>query len=282
MATTAKAPAVGKTTGKTKQPPAPAKSAPAPAKPAIKPAEKKPEVKLDVEAAFNALDKEGVGFLVLEKLRPSLRRKGYTARFVEHLFCHLGPDLRGRVTRAHFLDALKCLPKGIFALNEAMSDDELLEVYEEADKEKTESLTVEQLTKFYSARGVSAKFLMDYLFLIDILGDGVVTLANYKRTLGIPGATEDDINTKVARQLERLKDLFDECDLDESGELCLEEIRIVLKQKGYSDHFVERFYCHLDINKDGAVTREEFYEALKIIPKEIFLYVTNTETILDI
>ena len=30
--------------------------------------------------------------------------------------------------------------------------------------------------------------MQDYLFLIDILGDGVVTLANYKRTLGIPGA----------------------------------------------------------------------------------------------
>ena len=98
-----------------KQSPAPAKSAPAPAKPAKKPAEKKPEVKLDVEAAFDALDKDGVGFMVLEKLRPSLRRKGYTPRFVEHLFCHLGPDLRGRVTRAHFQDALKCLPKGIFA-----------------------------------------------------------------------------------------------------------------------------------------------------------------------
>ena len=41
-----------------------------------------------------------------------------------------------------------------------MSDDELLEVYEEADKENTESLTVDQLAKFYSARGVSAKFLM--------------------------------------------------------------------------------------------------------------------------
>ena len=33
---------------------------------------------------------------------------------------------------------------------------------------------------------------------------------------------------------------------------------------------------------DGAVKREEFYEALKIIPKEIFLYVTNTDTVLAI
>ena len=49
-------------------------------------------------------------------------------------------------------------------MNEAMSDDELLEVYEEADKEKTESLTIDQLSKFYSARGVSAKFLMVVVF----------------------------------------------------------------------------------------------------------------------
>lgn len=87
-------------------------SAPTPAP--KKPAEKKPEVKLDVDAAFTALDKEGVGYLVLEKVRPALRRKGYTTRFIEHLFCHLGPDLKGRVTQAQFQDALKCLPKGIF------------------------------------------------------------------------------------------------------------------------------------------------------------------------
>lgn len=131
--------------------------------------------------------------------------------------------------------------------------------------------------------------MQDYLFLIDILGDEVVTLDNYKRTLGIPGARyafttlplrcyscdgawsklqnrdrswfcnnfkfdpgrveqvlhiykiidcfkpinhgqqrlfiilwtrmwrEEDAATKFARQVERMKDLFDECDLDESG-----------------------------------------------------------------
>lgn len=48
----------------------------------------------------------------------------------------------------------------LYRLDEAMSDGELLEVYLEADKENTESLTVDQLAKFYSGRGVSAKFLM--------------------------------------------------------------------------------------------------------------------------
>ena len=41
------------------------------------------------------------------------------------------------------------------------------------------------------------------------------------------------------KRAEKLKDLFDEIDLDESGELCLEEMRIVLSEKGYSDHFIE-------------------------------------------
>ena len=41
------------------------------------------------------------------------------------------------------------------------------------------------------------------------------------------------------KQMEQLKDLFDECDLDESGELCLEEMRIILSGKGYSDYFIE-------------------------------------------
>ena len=44
------------------------------------------------------------------------------------------------------------------------------------------------------------------------------------------------------------------------------------------------FSVHSSVT-DGAVKREEFYEALKIIPKEIFLYVTiltNTDIVLAI
>ena len=43
----------------------------------------------------------------------------------------------------------------------------------------------------------------------------------------------------VDKVKESMKGLFAECDLDDSGDLCLEELRIVLKEKGYSDHFVE-------------------------------------------
>ena len=39
--------------------------------------------------------------------------------------------------------------------------------------------------------------------------------------------------------MEKIKDLFDECDIEGSGILCLEGMRIVLSQKGYSDHFIE-------------------------------------------
>lgn len=33
---------------------------------------------------------------------------------------------------------------------------------------------------------------------------------------------------------------------------------------------------------DGAVKRDEFYEALKIIPKEIFLYVVTYKSVLSL
>lgn len=47
------------------------------------------------------------------------------------------------------------------------------------------------------------------------------------------------IDRRLKAQKEVIASLFDECDLDSSGELCLEELRIVLKGKGYSDSFVE-------------------------------------------
>ena len=49
-----------------------------------------------------------------------------------------------------------------------------------------------------------------------------------------------DISDEVSnKQIEKFKDLFDVIDLDESGEICLEEMRIVLSEKGYSNHFIE-------------------------------------------
>jgi 3-phosphoglycerate kinase/Ca2+-binding EF-hand superfamily protein len=80
-----------------------------------------------------------------------------------------------------------------------------------------------------------------------------------------------DLDREREKRRDELANLFDECDLDGSGAIVLEELRIVLNGKGYTDHFVERFFCHLDLNKDGQIERDEFREALKFLPKKIFL-----------
>lgn len=81
---------------------------------------------------------------------------------------------------------------------------------------------------------------------------------------------KDEMPFDLDDRFKNFADLFDAVDIDQSGEIVLEELRIVLKRKGYSDDFVEHIFCHLDMNKDYRIKRDEFYEALKIIPKEIF------------
>ncbi len=46
---------------------------------------------------------------------------------------------------------------------------------------------------------------------------------------------------------EKLKDMFDELDIDGSGDLALEEIRISLLAKGYTDHFIDVRFFSVDI-----------------------------------
>ena len=48
-----------------------------------------------------------------------------------------------------------------------------------------------------------------------------------------------DLDRERAKRRDELANLFDECDLDGSGSIVLEELRIVLNGKGYTDHFVE-------------------------------------------
>ena len=47
------------------------------------------------------------------------------------------------------------------------------------------------------------------------------------------------LEERLTAQKALISSLFEECDIDFSGELCLEELRIVMKGKGYSDSFVE-------------------------------------------
>ena len=54
-----------------------------------------------------------------------------------------------------------------------------------------------------------------------------------------PQTAEEVRTAQEERERRRLADLFAECDMDASGTICLEELRIVLTGKGYSDHFVE-------------------------------------------
>ena len=48
-----------------------------------------------------------------------------------------------------------------------------------------------------------------------------------------------DLEREREKRRDELANLFDECDLDGSGSIVLEELRIVLNGKGYTDHFVE-------------------------------------------
>ncbi len=42
-----------------------------------------------------------------------------------------------------------------------------------------------------------------------------------------------------AKSIQELHDLFDEVDIEKMGWLVLEGMRIVLSQKGYTDHFID-------------------------------------------
>lgn len=57
---------------------------------------------------------------------------------------------------------------------------------------------------------------------------------------GVVSETQQhDLDVERKKRRDELANLFDECDLDGSGSIVLEELRIVLKGKGYTDHFVE-------------------------------------------
>jgi len=67
---------------------------------------------------------------------------------------------------------------------------------------------------------------------------------------------------------EQLEAFFKEADADGSGELTLDELKIMLRKRHYkgTDREIEEFFEDADISKDNKVSLEEYLGAMANIP----------------
>ncbi|VDN98093.1 unnamed protein product [Rodentolepis nana] len=100
--------------------------------------------------------------------------------------------------------------------------------------------------------------LDEFLSLFDSDGDGIVTLDEYERALGlkeIPTTTIDE-----------WRDTFLEMDTDNSGTLTVQEIHIGLLKIGVNipECDIAKFIRKVDDNGDGVLTVEEFTALMRL------------------
>uniref|UniRef100_A0A0X3NYG9 Calcium-binding protein n=1 Tax=Schistocephalus solidus TaxID=70667 RepID=A0A0X3NYG9_SCHSO len=118
-----------------------------------------------------------------------------------------------------------------------------------ADKDGSGTLTRDELTAVLKENGVSAAKVDKLMSKLDLNGDGIITLGEYKVALNIS-----------SQPMDAWRELFDLIDVDKSGAIDAEELIRFLNESGNGQLVaaVKNWIKEFDENCDGKLQYKEF------------------------
>lgn len=130
------------------------------------------------------------------------------------------------------------------------------EQFDSLDSDNSGSLSRDEVIRGLAARGLpSSKREVDEFFnKVDLDGDGLVSFAEYSMF--------------AAEHVRRLREVFDSLDFDKNGRLTTGELKRAAKALGFtlSSEQLRKVTQHADVDRDGALSFDEFVSFLLLIP----------------
>uniref|UniRef100_A0A0X3P1J0 Calcium-binding protein n=1 Tax=Schistocephalus solidus TaxID=70667 RepID=A0A0X3P1J0_SCHSO len=124
-----------------------------------------------------------------------------------------------------------------------------LDAFIAADKDGSGTLTREELATVLKENGMSAAKADKLMSKLDLNGDGIITLGEYKVALNIS-----------SQPMDAWRELFDLIDVDKSGAIDAEELIRFLNESGNGQLVaaVKNWIKEFDENCDGKLQYKEF------------------------
>ena len=221
---------------------------------------------LEVQELFDEIDEDGSGFLDKDEVRELLAKLGMDTdpEKLDSVFFEMDNDHQGEVELQEFMWWWKKAGKGLRQQMTKLKDEmnEVKEIFDEIDTDASGELHRDEVQSLLTMLGVKLNIEeMDSTMKdLDADGSGEVNFTEFFNWW-----KDDDTQEKMGPAKARMaavKEKFDELDADLSGELSIEEIRMLAEnilEVEISETELAAGMAEMDTDQSGEVSFAEFY-----------------------
>jgi Ca2+-binding EF-hand superfamily protein len=170
-----------------------------------------------------------------------------------------------------------------------LSDKDLMDIFNALDLKKNGVLELEEIQTTFRNLGMNDKHIHKLFLAADLDGTGVIHFDEFQALLMNKDDTTDDgpgldvdylqrrfkshIMNKYdkdasllspAENKTKLREIFNDIDLDNTGVLVPHDIRVLLRSAGEPEDVISRIVASLDVDQDGKISWSEFLNIMGI------------------